>query len=322
MKKIILLATILIGLESHSAISPADKARFFDLSYQNMAAPSSAQVSPMYQHPYANLIDFAKLEAEKPLTKNFLKGLTVEDLMSMDQEMSDQLYARLTAGPIPDGVYDGTAKILDGSPFKSIVKFFTREDERGTIVNVMNRLGITAFDSDSVAKMLSNLANTMWKGKHFYKNEKVLRNVIPENERAGKALGLLVKGFDYKTLRAQPVQIQNATVQAWELFPAKLYCGQSLTDSRRESVIIDYAYSDKLPGYQDKIDFLASRHGLYVRDEVRMVRPGLYLGKAYLGRVFFLNFVLYNKAEDEKNRNSDWAGLQECWTGTQKRSAL
>jgi hypothetical protein len=27
-----------------------------------------------------------------------------------------------------------------------------------------------------------------------------------------------------------------------------------------------------------------------------MVRPGFYLGRAYLGRVFALNFTLYNKA--------------------------
>ena len=32
------------------------------------------------------------------------------------------------------------------------------------------------------------------------------------------------------------------------LFPAKLYCGQSLLDGRRESVIIDYAFTDELPG--------------------------------------------------------------------------
>ena len=38
---------------------------------------------------------------------------------------------------------------------------------------------------------------------------------------------------------------------AFLLFPAKLYCGQSLLDGRRESVIIDYAFTDELPGYRE-----------------------------------------------------------------------
>ncbi len=62
------------------------------------------------------------------------------------------------------------------------------------------------------------------------------------------------------------------------LFPAKLYCGQSLLDGRRESVIIDYAFTDELPGYREHPDSLGGRKGLRIRDEIRMVRPGFYLG--------------------------------------------
>ena len=35
-----------------------------------------------------------------------------------------------------------------------------------------------------------------------------------------------------------------------------------------------------------------------MRDEIRMIRPGLYLGRAYLDRGFALNFTLYDKATD------------------------
>ncbi len=322
-KILISIALALVTQNVSAAVSAADMAKFFDTTYKTKAIPTGGQVSPMYQQPYAILPDFAKLEHEKSLDRAFLKKLTVEDLMGMEQEISDQLYARLTAGPIPNGIYDGDAKLLEGSPFKTIVRFLTREDERGSFQNVMSRLGLRVFTADTAASLLSQLSNTMWKGKHFYKTERVLRNVIPENESVGKGLGLLVKGFDYKTLKAQSVTIHDKKVQAWELFPAKLYCGQSLTDSRRESVIIDYAYSDTVTGYQEPIDFLASRHGLYVRDEIRMVRPGLYLGKAYLGRMFFLNFVLWNKEEDQKNQNAtSWENQQECYTGTQKRAVL
>jgi hypothetical protein len=37
-----------------------------------------------------------------------------------------------------------------------------------------------------------------------------------------------------------------------------------------------------------------------VRDEIRMIRPGFYLGRAYLDRGFALNFTLYDKATDDR----------------------
>ena len=296
-----LIAVLLPGLAS-AAISEQDMKKYFDLGYKTKKAVKDDLVSPMYQYAYATRVDFAKLEHDKPLSQDFLRKLTPQDLTSLDQEAADQLYARLSPGPIPEGVYDGYAKIMDGSAVKNVSKVLSVVD---------------------VAGMLENLANTLWNGKHFYKDQKVLRNVLPENDNAGRVLNMLVKGFDYKTLKAQPVKIRGATVQAWELFPAKLYCGSSLMDSRREAVIIDYAYSDTVPGYQDSIDFLASRHGVYVRDEIRMVRPGLYLGKAYLNRMFFLTFVLHNPDVDKANAGRrDWAAMQECWTGTQKQGYL
>ena len=36
----------------------------------------------------------------------------------------------------------------------------------------------------------------------------------------------------------------------------------------RESIIIDYAFSDALPGYREKPDFLAGRNGFQIRDAV------------------------------------------------------
>jgi hypothetical protein len=110
--------------------------------------------------------------------------------------------------------------------------------------------------------------------------------------------------------------------EQWLLFPAKLYCGQSLLDGRRESIIIDYAFTDTLPGYREKPDFLAGRNGLQVRDEIRMVRPGFYLGRAYIGRVFLLDFTLYNKAIAERDGPAfEKTGVvaEDCWQGTQQR---
>jgi hypothetical protein len=90
--------------------------------------------------------------------------------------------------------------------------------------------------------------------------------------------------------------------QTWLLFPAKLYCGQSLLDARRESIIIDYFSPTKSRATRRTRTFLAGRRGLRVRDEIRMIRPGFYLGRAYLDKGFALNFTLYNKDMDEQGR--------------------
>ena len=111
----------------------------------------------------------------------------------------------------------------------------------------------------------------------------------------------------------------------WLMFPARLYCGQSLPDSRRESIIIDYAFTDEIDGYRERPDYLAGRNGFQIRDEIRMVRPGFYLGRAYAGKVFLLNFVLYNESIAERDGVAfvkTGAIAEDCWTGTQSRSLM
>jgi hypothetical protein len=83
-------------------------------------------------------------------------------------------------------------------------------------------------------------------------------------------------------------------------------------DARKESVIIDYADTASLPGYDPDIDNLAGRDMLSIRDEIRMVHPGLYLGRAYIKGAFILNFVLHNARAEQ----SGAVGLGEsCWDG-------
>jgi hypothetical protein len=291
-----LLLSMAFAWNASAAITNPDLARYFDLSYRNQGAGK---------------IDFARLEHERPLSQEFLNRLTGEDILALDQELADQLYARLTAGSIPDGVYQGSAKIMDGSGIKNIVKIFTQEQSGG----ILDRLHLNPFTSDKITQSLNSLANTLWAGKHFYRGEKILRNVIPRNDTAARSLEFLVKGFSARSLKSQPVTIGGKEVQAWELFPAKVYCGESLIDARRESVIIDYAYGDRIAGYNEPIDFLATREGFYIRDEIRRVRPGLYLGKAYLNRMTFLTFVLQSEVHGVED-------TQECWGGTQKRSSF
>ena len=56
-----------------------------------------------------------------------------------------------------------------------------------------------------------------------------------------------------------------------------------------------------------------------------MIRPGFYLGRAYLDRGFALNFTLYDKATDDKARDDfvKTGKVQEdCWPGTQARTTV
>ena len=131
-------------------------------------------------------------------------------------------------------------------------------------------------------------------GKMFYRNEMVLRNMIDNLDPLKPLID------DIGTVRTTTIKRQGflgsilPDNKVWLLFPAKLYCGQSLVDSRRESVIIDYSYGDEIEGYRASPDSLAGRGGTRIRDEIRMVRPGFYLGRAYANRLFLLNFTLYN----------------------------
>lgn len=251
-----------------------------------------------YATDYAGKPDFAQLEHQFPLTPADLAKITPENLALLNQEQLDQIYARLTAGPIPDGPFDGSIILAEGESGKL---------RAGEIVG-----GLAGFALHLKGIAVDKIGEMLWKGKVFYRNERVLRNRIEDLELFRKAG--LVEG--------EPKKITVGRKDAWLLFPAKLYCGQSLVDSRRESVIIDYAFTDELPDYQEKPDFLAGRRGLKVRDEIRMVRPGLYLGRAYMDRVFVLNFVLYNKeiAERDGPAFQKTGTVQEdCWGGTQKR---
>jgi hypothetical protein len=262
--------------------------------------PSAPDVKFAPDNPdYRAKVDFAEVEYKYPLSPSDLAKITPQNLAALSQEQIDQIYARLSAGPIPDGPFDGTILFPKGSSGKFRVAEIT-----GGAAGVGLQLKGIALDA---------IGEKLWQGKVFYRAERVLRNRITDLD-ALKSVGLV---------EGEPKKITVDGKDAWLLFPAKLYCGQSLLDARRESVIIDYFFTDEVPGYQEKPDFLAGRRGVRVRDEIRMVRPGFYLGRAYLDRAFALNFTLYNKAIAERDGEAFMKTGQvneDCWPGTQKRA--
>jgi hypothetical protein len=249
---------------------------------------------------YPSKPDLARVEHTLPLTPAQRLILTPENLAALNQEELDQLYARLTAGPIPDGPYQGTVIFADGAGLRRL-----REILGG---------GLKGFIVDREVDKLERFAELLWKGKVFYRDKMELRNQITNRQAVARL-------FD-----ADLSKMRTATINGREvglLFPAKLYCGQSLLDSRRESVIIDYLFGEDLDGYLPEIDYVAGRDGVQIRDEIRMVRPGFYLGRAYIARILLLNFTLYNQdvAERGKAELTSTGKVQEdCRPGAQQVS--
>lgn len=252
-----------------------------------------------YDKAYNTKMSLAQVDYKYPIAPAELAKITPEYLATLDQEQIDQIYARLPAGPIPDGAFDGRILLPRGESGK-----FRLSEIVG---------GFTGLGLHLKGLLVEDIGETLWRGKVFFRDERVLRNRI-EDLSILKKMGLV---------EGEPKKMTYGGKETWLLFPAKLYCGQSLLDARRESIVIDYFFTDEIPGYQESPDFLAGRRGLKVRDEIRMIRPGFYLGRAYLDRAFALNFTLYDKATDEKARD-DYVKTgkvqEDCWPGTQART--
>lgn len=261
-------------------------------------APPTITYAP-YGKDHPVQLDFAQVDYKYPIAPAELAKITPDYLATLEQEQLDQLYARLVAGPIPDGAFDGRILLPRGASGK----FRLSEIVGGFAGTALHLKGLVVED----------IGEALWRGKVFFRDERVLRNRI-EDLSILKKIGLI---------EGEPKKMSYGGKETWLLFPAKLYCGQSLLDARRESIIIDYAFTDEIAGYQESPDFLAGRRGLKVRDEIRMIRPGFYLGRAYLDRGFALNFTLYDEATDDKARDDfvkTGSVQQECWPGTQTRT--
>ena len=249
-------------------------------------------------------VDFARLESELPLTVEERLDITPANLKHLSQEQIDQIYGRLTAGPIPDGAYNGDL-------------FFARGVDGSTRLAEIMGGGLRGLLTDAMTGKTELIGRQLWKGKVFYRDTMLLRNRIDDLAVIGPLLG------DESTDSIEKIAVDGN--DAFLLFPAKLYCGQSLLDGRRESLIIDYAFSDELPGYRHDPDRLAARNGLAIRDEVRMVRPGFYLGRAYANKMFLLNFTLIK--DDVVDSDTDaWVSsggksTEDCWVGEQAIAA-
>ncbi len=107
-------------------------------------------------------VDFARVEHEFPLSRADRMKITPAYLATLSQEQVDQIYARLTAGPIPDGPHQGTLFFARGDGMES------RLDE--ILGGVAGRVPAAKLHALEVA------GRTLLKGKMFYRDRGALRN--------------------------------------------------------------------------------------------------------------------------------------------------
>jgi hypothetical protein len=216
--------------------------------------------------------DVPSLRKAYPLSDAERRALTPDNMRALTQEQVDQIYARLTSGPIPDGAFRGDL-------------FFPRDRSgRARIRELADPApGLLAHVA---ALRAERLGRVLWKGKVFFRSDRLVRNRIEDL--------LLLRPIIRDSDTIPKLTFDGETT--WLLFPARLSCGESRFDTTRPSIVVDYSEAPTLEGYRPVPDRLAGPDALNIRDEVRIIRPGFYLGRAYFGKRFALNFTLLDPA--------------------------
>lgn len=305
MKKIIFALAVLSGSLSQAAFEKYQKkmtnGQMVTFVREVGMTPEDFSRSSYRQKP-----DQAYLQVYFPLTAQEKAGISVEDIQKMTQEEIDQLYIRLESGPILPGSYNGTV-VQNAELIKDIKKtIYTKIAGEHPAVGKVVKL--VCKDRDAV----ECLAEKIWSGKRIYpqnaEGEYLLRNAIDESAviavhgalapLTDSAKALFANVTDFFGLTKDEAILKEmfpgTLLPKAMMFPAHVYCGQSLLDHRRESIIIDYAWGVDFKPFNKNVDILAGPGYLDIRDEVRMVKPGLYLGRAYTNKIFLLNFILKN----------------------------
>jgi len=129
-----------------------------------------------YDKGYQTKMDLAQVDYKYPIPPAELAKITPDYLAKLDQEQLDQLYGRLAAGPIPDGAFDGRILLPRGESGKfrlsELVGGFT-----GTLLHLKGLV-------------IEDVGEALWRGKVFFRDERVLRNRI-EDLSVLKKIGLV-----------------------------------------------------------------------------------------------------------------------------------
>jgi hypothetical protein len=253
--------------------------------------------------------DAARVADYAPISPADLNALAPAQLKSYTQEQLDQLYFRLPSGPAPVGDFKTT--ILVKNPLMQAIqaKLLESVTNQGLFKGLVRKALVKVLCQGREG--LECVADYLWKGKRFYPptadGTLEMRNTVPT--RMSESLLLNSVGLGVLAAPLSQARVETfAGEKKMMLFPANVYCGLSLIDARRESLIIDYAYGDDFQPFFPQVDGIVGRNGLGLRDEIRMIRPGLYLGRAYSDKIFLLNFILESVSPQNPGGNRCWSG--------------
>src|SRR5690349_5242778 len=144
-----------------AGFSPHGAAQGLDIPF----APSQDRTLTDPDNPTKTFrVDFARVEHDFPLSRADLMKITPDNIAALPQEKVDQIYGRLTAGPIPDGTYLGAL-------------FFPRGDD-GSETDPRARLeeilgGVPGRAAGASIEVLEHLGAKLWKGKVFNRDRRM-----------------------------------------------------------------------------------------------------------------------------------------------------
>ena len=246
--------------------------------------------------------DFAAVEHDFPLSTAELAKLTPDNIVNYSQEQLDQIYARLTAGPIPDGPFDGNlvfpmgasgdrrlAEIVGGLPgFAVELKLHRVEDARAPAVERQGVLPRRPTAAQSHRRPHGPEADRRRPATRWRRSRSTARTSGCSSRRgctAGRACSTAAAS------RSSSTTSSPTTCPATARSPTSSPAGTASRCATRS------AWSG----------------------------PASTSAAPTSGRVFLLNFTLYNKDVAER----DGAAFQktgtvkeDCWPGTQARQVV
>lgn len=239
---------------------------------------------------YTQKVSFVELEKLAPLYPEALGDLKPNDLRHLSMEEFNQIYARLSSGPMPLGDYSGY--VLQKPPIYSAL--------RKRVLKQAFSLGQFATLGKQICgkEVEDCLFEFIWKGKRFWPRDdlgRIMAKTIFNPIASGFKIPLIPDFLRTKKLE-EAIDFTEGLIDrnSLTIFPMQTFCGISQVDTRRESIVVEATFGDEfgLPHYLSLRDEVVTRKGLDITEEYRMLRSGLYIGKVYTNKIFLFNVVL------------------------------
>ncbi len=246
---------------------------------------------------------YADVEKMAPLNRSAYTLLGPKDLKSLSMEEYNQIYARLSSGPMPLGDY--ASYVMQKPALYQVLK--KRLLKQIISLSEVAKLGRQVCQQE----VEDCLFEFIWKGKRFSSKDEMdqIKSQSLFNPISSGFKISLVPDFLKSKRIDEAIDFTEGLIDKASLtfFPMQAYCGISQVDTRRESIIVDGAFADDfgLPSYIAARDEIVTRKGLNISEEYRMLRPGLYLGKVFSNKIFLFNVVLEKTGLQKNSETKD-----------------